>query len=164
MDSLAAAEDTPMCYGKASQIDSSVEFLYRQGQFKEAVFEATPITKYGMSAPPVVPYLTYCYVMLCHMHLGEIERALEYQKKALRIVKSKPSALSLYEASMLLTLMVRQQDCEAGVRHFEESLPWAVNSTNQDNICLFYNTSAALFEGLAKQRPTVKLRLHNEFP
>ncbi len=154
-------QTTELCYDLASQVDSSVELLFRCRRYEDALKEAYPITHEGLESPGPVPEITYCYVMICHLRLGQMKQADEYHKKGIRLLDE--NQISLFEISYHLVYLVHTRKLERALGHFERRLHWAVNTTDLDNICLFYNATGALFQILADERDSIRLTLPRGF-
>ena len=153
---------TWFCYDQASQQDSTVDLLFRCGRYEESLQAAEPILKGELKSEPEIPFVTYCYVMMCHLHLGQLEKAKRYHQKGYRLLMAEKRPLSLYEASFHLVYLVHVRELAKALDTFERYLPWAVESTNKDNHCLFFNAAGGLFNTIEDDQP-LSIRTPRDF-
>lgn len=145
---------------EACELDRQVELLSRMKLDKKAIKLAKPIIK-GRSHCGEVPHFTNAHICKSLIRLDRVDEARKMLSDAYQIVNDERKYLGTIGDLLLVPLRTRQLDAafNCAKRHFI----WAAETSADELRFRFFCSCSLLWELLANEKKTIKLRLPNEW-
>ena len=145
----------------ACEADQHMDYLIFASQDEQAITEFEKLIDSGLGGTSV-PQRSYGKILRSYMTLHREEDADRICETGYRL--SSTNRMFLWQLSEFLLYHVRQRDFAAAQRLLEKHVSWALTTADAQVRLQFYRAAACMFELLANQGPTCKLRLPSEFP
>ena len=137
------------------------ELLGRLGQAEEAIKCAGKLIDGSMGCAEV-PHLTYGHLVAQYWKLGRVDEIKQLQPTWYKVIRDNPEFLEPVSEQMLLVAATGQLPEATAL--FERHAPWAAETVNEHNRCVFFHSASVLMEQIARAGNTeIKIRIPPEF-